>query len=195
MFDLEPATSVLSNLVARVSDDQLAGPTPCTETSVGGMLDHIRGLSVAFAVAATKETLRGDGPGPSADANNLGPDWRTTIPQRLGELAGAWRDPDAWAGMTRAGGLNLPAEAAAAVVADELVVHGWDLAVATGQPFRAADDLVQVAYGFARATVDSNPQGTPGLYGPPVTVPDDAPLLDQLLGLTGRDPAWTARAR
>ncbi|MGH3910617.1 MAG: hypothetical protein ACRDRM_07270 [Pseudonocardiaceae bacterium] len=28
--------------------------------------------------------------------------------------------------------------------------------------------------------------------GAPVPVPDDAPLLDRLLGVTGRDPAWRA---
>lgn len=39
-------------------------------------------------------------------------------------------------------------------------------------------------------TVSQNPDGTPGLFGPPVPVADDAPLLDRLLGLTGRDPAW-----
>lgn len=93
--------------------------------------------------------------------------------------------------MTRAGGLDMPAEVAAAVLADELVVHGWDLASASAQPFAAAGDLVEVAYGFASSTVQQNPSGTPGLYGPPVAVPADAPLLDRLLGLTGRNPAWT----
>lgn len=43
-------------------------------------------------------------------------------------MAGAWKDPAAWTGMTRAGGVDLPGEIAAAVAADELVLHGWDLA-------------------------------------------------------------------
>ncbi len=30
-----------------------------------------------------------------------------------------------------------------------------------------------------------------GLYGPQVAVPADAPALDHILGLTGRDPAWS----
>ena len=29
-----------------------------------------------------------------------------------------------------------------------------------------------------------------GLYGPEVAVPAEAPTLDRILGLTGRDPAW-----
>lgn len=189
MFDLEPATSMLADLVGGIGDDELAAPTPCHDMPVGTLLDHIQGLAVAFTLAATKSVPPGGGR-PSADPSQLGSGWRTTIPARLGELAAAWRDPDAWTGMTRAGGLDMPAEVAAAVVADELVVHGWDLAAASGQPFAPTEELAQVAYGFARATVDRNPEGTPGLYGPPVPVPDDAPLLDRLLGLTGRDPGW-----
>jgi hypothetical protein len=29
-----------------------------------------------------------------------------------------------------------------------------------------------------------------GMYGPEIAVPVDAPTLDRILGLTGRDPAW-----
>ncbi|MDQ2726678.1 MAG: maleylpyruvate isomerase N-terminal domain-containing protein [Actinomycetota bacterium] len=52
MLDLEPATSVLTDLVAGVGDHQLGGPTPCTKASLGDLLDHIDGLSMAFAAAA-----------------------------------------------------------------------------------------------------------------------------------------------
>jgi hypothetical protein len=28
------------------------------------------------------------------------------------------------------------------------------------------------------------------VFGPVVPVPDDAPLLDRVIGLSGRDPGW-----
>jgi CubicO group peptidase (beta-lactamase class C family) len=73
-----------------------------------------------------------------------------------------------------------------------VIVHGWDIAVASGQPFSCEPELLTAAYEWVQATVVRNPHGTAGLFGPPVAVPDDAPLLARLLGLTGRDPAWHA---
>lgn len=78
-------------------------------------------------------------------------------------------------------------------------MHGWDLATATGQPFPAhdgADDpAINAAYAWAWSIAEQNPAGLPGLFGPPVTVPDDAPPLHRLLGVTGRDPAWSPAGR
>ena len=192
MLDLEPATRALTDLVDGMRDDQLAAPTPCREASLGDLMDHLDGLSMAFTAAATKTPLPGGSHGFSADASRIGTDWRTRIPARLAALAGAWRDEAAWAGMTKAGGQDLPAEVAGIIALDEVIVHGWDIAVASRQRFSSEPPLIEAAYGFVQSVVARNPQGTPDLFGPPVPVPDDAPLLDRLLGLTGRDPAWAA---
>ena len=191
MLDLEPATRVLTGVVDGVREEQLTAPTPCTERSLGDLLDHVDGLSLAFTAAATKTPLEGGG-GPSADASRLGADWRPRIRQRLASLASAWREDAAWTGMTHAGGVDLPAEVAGIVALDEVIVHGWDIAVASGQSFSSEARLVEAALQFVQSTVAQNPDGSPGLFGPPVPVPEDAPVLDRLIGLTGRDPAWRA---
>jgi len=113
---------------------------------------------------------------------------------QLAALADAWRAEDAWTGMTKAGGVDLPSELAGLVALDEVVVHGWDLAVASGQPYSVEPDLLDAVYGFVRTSAEQNPEGTPGLFGPPVPVPDDAPLLDRAIGLAGRDPGWRGDA-
>jgi uncharacterized protein (TIGR03086 family) len=190
MHDLEPATKALAGLVGGVRDDQLAGPTPCRDTSLGDLLDHVDGLALAFTSAASKTPLTGGSQGPSADGSRLGPDWRQRITDRLAALAQAWRDPDAWTGTTQAGGVELPGEVAGLVALDEVVVHGWDIAAASGQDFACDPELLEAVHEFVRASAAENPQGTPGLFGPPVPVTDDAPLLDRLIGLTGRDPSW-----
>ena len=191
MLDLRPATDELARLVAGISDDDLTADTPCADTPLAAMLDHVDSLALAFTQAAAKTAPPDGGPPPAAAAENLTADWRTRIPERLGALADAWRVPDAWTGMTGVGGLQLPGEVTGAVAIDELIVHGWDIAVATGQQLRAEPQLVEAAYGFVRATAAQNPTGVPGLFGPPVDVADDAPLLDRLIALTGRDPART----
>jgi uncharacterized protein (TIGR03086 family) len=190
MLDLEPATRTLADVVVGVHDDQLNGPTPCVGTSVAAMLDHIDGLALAFTAAAKHTPPPGGSRPPSADATRLTADWRTRIPSRLAELADAWGYESAWIGMTKAGGQDLPSELAGVIALDEVVIHGWDLAVATGQPFDCAAPLLQAVHGFVRSSAEQNPQGTPGLFGPPIVVPMDAPSLDQVIGLAGRDPAW-----
>jgi uncharacterized protein (TIGR03086 family) len=190
MLDLEPATSALAAVIGRVSDDRLGDPTPCTDTTVGDLIDHVDSFCVAFTAAARKTPLPRPAPAPAPSGARLGVDWRSRIPGRLRELAEAWRDPHAWQGMTEAGGVQMPGELTGAVALDEVIVHGWDIAVATGQRFSCPDDLVHVAYGFVEQTVAANPTGTPGLFGPPLALPESAPLLDRLIGLTGRRPEW-----
>jgi uncharacterized protein (TIGR03086 family) len=197
MLDLEPATREVTRLVDGVREDHLSAPTPCADTPVAALLDHLLGLSLAFTWAARKTTPgedRGTVPGPGrATAEHLDPDWRAVLPERLRELAEAWRDPAAWTSETVAGGVRMPAEQMGVVALDELVMHGWDLARATGQTF--ACDPVSTEAVLAFTTAAARPENAAqreGLFGPVVDVPPDAPALDRALGFAGRDPSWTA---
>src|SRR5487761_1649090 len=144
ILNLGPAAQRLADLIASPDDTDLARPTPCPVYTVGDLIDHIGGLALGFSAAAEKDRARYAGAtGPSGDASRLGEDWRTRIPRDLAALAQAWAEPDAWTGMTSIIGMDIPAEMAGLGVADELVVHGWDLARATGQPY-APDEAARM---------------------------------------------------
>jgi uncharacterized protein (TIGR03086 family) len=189
MTDLAPATAETARIVAGVRAEQLTDTTPCTGTSVAAMLDHLLGLTTAFRMAAEK--VRPEG-GPSADAANLAPDWQTRLPAQLEALATAWRAPGAWDGMAEAGGVQMPASVMGVVALNEVVVHGWDVAAATGQEYRPDPASVQACLEMVGDRTDATDEPE-GLFGPVVPVPADAPPFDRLLGQTGRDPDWALR--
>ena len=190
--DLEPAARRLADLVAGVPDELLDAPTPCPAYTLGDLVDHVGGAASAFTGAAVKDLGDATSQGPSGDASRLGDDWRTRIPRDLAALADAWRDPDAWTGMTKAGGVDLPGEVAGLVALDEVVVHGWDVARATGQAYDCDTPSLEAVNAFvSQFSEPGQEEARAGLFGPVVEVPDDAPLLDRVIGLTGRDPAWS----
>jgi uncharacterized protein (TIGR03086 family) len=171
-----------------VRDEHLDAPTPCPDYTVAGMLGHVHGLSQAFVAAAAKELgpLTQTAPQPGAQA--LPSDWRDSTPNYLDALGLAWREADAWTGMTAAGGVDLPGEVAGLVALDEIVIHGWDVARATGQEFDPGPEAVAAVHSFL---ADFRASGTPSpIFGPEVPVPASASLLDRAVGLSGRDPQW-----
>ncbi|MEV7376614.1 TIGR03086 family metal-binding protein [Streptomyces sp. NPDC090301] len=192
-FDLGPQTRVVARLAAAVPDERLADPTPCPDYAVRNLLGHLTGLAVAFRDAARKDLGPTTDTAPDTALPSLPADWREVLPQVLDELAEAWRDPSAWTGMTRAGSVDLPGGIAAAVAVDELVIHGWDLARATGQEYTPDATALDAAHAFLLAAAEDESRGG-GIFGPVVSVPHDAPLLDRAVGLSGRDPGWTPAA-
>lgn len=192
MHDLGRITSAVGDLVANIDDDQLTEPTPCAAYSLGDLLDHVDGLALAFARAARKEH-ESDAPPQAGDAANLTPDWRTRIPQRLADLAQAWRDPEAWTGQTSAGGIEMDGATTGLVATNEVVLHGWDVARASGQEFTPDDESVATARGFvAMFSGPGTEASREGLFGPELPVPAGAGPLEELLAMSGRDPRWSS---
>ena len=189
MIDLTSACQRTTDVLANVTDDQLTAPTPCEKLRLDELVAHIGGLALAFTAAARKD-FGALTDSPPTDGARLDDDWRASYPARLAELARAWQQPDAWQGMTRVGGVDLPGEVAGSVALTEVVIHGWDVARATGQPFDCDSGTTQALLAHLSQVAAEGP--VEGLFGPAVAVGDDAPALDRAIALSGRDPAWSA---
>jgi uncharacterized protein (TIGR03086 family) len=192
--DLGPAARRLADLVANVKDDALDRPTPCPAYVLGDLIEHVGGLALAFTAAGRKERNDYTEMTGSGDAARLRGDWRGRIPRDLAALAQTWAEPAAWTGMTRIAGDDIPAAVAGLVLADELAVHGWDVARASGQPYACEPDILEAALKFLQmfASPDA-PAGPEVPFGPARILLAEAPLLDRVVGMAGRDPGWSAQ--
>jgi uncharacterized protein (TIGR03086 family) len=183
------AAAPLVEIIPNIKPDQLTAPTPCAEYDVGRLVNHLLFWGPSLEGAARKESL----PPPAeaeADVDLTAGDWAAALEAHLERTAAAWSEPGAWDGSTRMGGpTELPASMIGGMVVGELVVHGWDLARATGQHPAWDDDLLRYLHEEVAASAEQGREM--GIYGPEVAVPASSPTLDRVLGLTGRNPAWT----
>ena len=83
----------------------------------------------------------------------------------------------------------MPARALGEMLLIEVILHGWDVARASGQEVEISDALGAEVLRCVSATADQGRELH--AYGPEVAVADDASDLDKALGLAGRDPNWT----
>ena len=189
--DLGPAARRLADLVANVKDDALDRPTPCPAYKLGDLIEHVGGMALAFAAAGRKERNAYTEMAGAGDASRLGDDWRERIPRDLTALAQVWAEPEAWAGMTRIAGDDSPAAVVGLVLADELAVHGWDVARASGQAYACEPDILDAALRFLQMFASPEaPAGPEVAFGPARVLLEEAPLLDRVVGMAGRDPGW-----
>lgn len=179
----------LSTMVGTISEERLTKPTPCRDYDVAALRDHIVGWLETFATGLSDD----DGRAP-AQPSAVTP---TTAENAAQMRDAAARIADA-VGRGAAdrplhlGESSVPGEMALSMILFEYVVHGWDLATATGESWTPADDAVQAALDFAPGMIPDSARGPDKSFAAVVAVPEDAPLLDRLVGVAGRDPAWSA---
>lgn len=169
----------MAAIVRTITPDQLGNPTPCPEFDVRGLVGHLLHWGPSLAGAGRKEVV---------PPRESGTDPGDLLPL-LDDLVSAWAPPEAWEGETCVvGPATMPAGVIGGMTVGELAVHGWDLAAATGQSLSLDDELLAYLHEEISAGAEQGRQM--GVYGPEVAVPADAPTLDRILGMTGRDPAW-----
>ncbi len=84
----------------------------------------------------------------------------------------------------------MPAAAVGSMMTSEFVLHGWDVAMATGQDIAVSEDLAATALEGVQAIAQMGRDG--GWYGTEVHLPDGASTLDRALAASGRDPRWVS---
>ncbi|TDC76192.1 TIGR03086 family protein [Actinomadura sp. 7K507] len=183
MIDMKPACRQMTDLLAAVSDDQLANPTPCTEYDLGDLIEHIDEVARGFTGIA-----RNDG-GEQATAvrrPDLADGPRADVAKRVQVLGESWDDPDAWRGSTEGPGVELPNELWGKIALTELVVHGWDIAQSIGRDIDLPDDTLKACLDHVAEFVPNAP--IPELWGDAVEAPPGAARLDRILAISGRNP-------
>lgn len=184
------AADAVAEVVRNVKPDQLDAPTPCPGWDVRTLVNHVMFWSaVRSELAARKQTAPADDPVTEETDFTAERDWQATVDTRLARAVAAWSEPGATEGDTGLAGGTMPASLIASMMVGELVLHGWDLARATGRPFDPDPAAIAVAHAMVTTMA---PQGRElGAFGTEVPVPPEASPLDRLLGFSGRDPRWT----
>jgi uncharacterized protein (TIGR03086 family) len=178
--------------VAAVRPDQWSNQSPCEAWNARDVVDHI----VVMHGVMLRPVDRELGPAPSVTHDALGAfkSARADIEAVLDDRELVARECD-----TPSGHMTVERQIDE-VVSDDLVLHGWDLARATGQDDTMEADDVERLWSITTAIPAELMERyrTPGafgpgveVYGPEVKVAKRAPLQDRLLGLIGRDPGWS----
>ncbi|PXW35935.1 UNVERIFIED_CONTAM: uncharacterized protein (TIGR03086 family) [Williamsia faeni] len=186
---LKPVLADLAVVVADTDGHETA-PTPCTELDVAALRNHVAGWLSTFAAGFAD-------PGGRASASGA------QVPQVAEQAAEVIRAAaDQLDSAVRSGadqrplylGENpMPGDMAMSMILWEYIVHGWDLAVATGQEWNPAPEAAAASATFAPTMLTPDYQGPGKPFAPRVPTTENASDLERLLGLSGRDPSWRRR--
>ena len=171
---------LLAEVVGGIDADQLDEPTPCADFTVRGVLEHMIGGATAFAAAFRgQEAAAPDLDDPLA---RFGP--------ALTDLADAISTPGALDRTVAAPFGDVPGETFARFVVLDGLVHGWDLATASGQAYDPPAELVDAVDGFAHQALDPLRDGE--TFAAAVDPAPGATPIERLVAYTGRRPANAA---
>jgi uncharacterized protein (TIGR03086 family) len=170
---LADAADRTGQLVAGIKPDQWGEPTPCAEWDVQSLVAHLINGNTMFAAAIA-------GQAPTYKSLRAGFD------ESAATLLAAFRQPGALEKVVTVPFGRVPGVIALHLRLTELLVHGWDLARATGQPTDFPEHVVEQELAFTvGALAGMPPERRP--FEPPKRVADSAPALDRLVARLGRD--------
>ncbi|MGH3299992.1 MAG: TIGR03086 family metal-binding protein [Trebonia sp.] len=181
------AADAAARTVENVQASQFGRPTPCADWDVRTLLNHL--------IVWTSYSLEARAHGDSVDQDTIDrdfadePGFAAGYRAQLDRALTAWSDPATWEGSLNVMGSPTPAANIAALNIAEMILHGWDLAAATGQAYTVSEPAAAAALEAVEANAELFRQYKG--FAEPVQVPPTATVLDRVLASSGRDPAWT----
>jgi uncharacterized protein (TIGR03086 family) len=167
------AAQAVDDLLAHITSNQWRAPTPCSDWNVANVTQHLVDVNLNFAhqLHPTEPATPTDPhtPGDLLDCYRLS---TATLQRALTVAAGPTAE------------LPRQLRSRLALRVADLLIHGWDIAVATGRPLHVADDLPSEALIFAQNHAAALQRS--GQFAPPQPIDDCAPAIDCLAALSGR---------
>ena len=178
------ALAATGAVVARIGSEQMDVDTPCEGMDVRALLTHV--VSGNLWVAPLVEGRTIEEVGDRFDGDVVGDDAAAAYDMSAESAAAAFERPGAMDDPVAVSYGPVPGRVYAGHRFLDVLVHGWDLAVATGQDRTLDPELVAALWEVVQPQL-AMLQGS-GMFGAEVPVPDEAPLQDRLLGALGRRP-------
>ncbi|MEO8363626.1 MAG: TIGR03086 family metal-binding protein [Ilumatobacteraceae bacterium] len=179
---LDGVLTKTGDLLEGTKKDMKELPTPCPEFRVEDLVNHMVGWTRVFDANCNSRSIEGD-------ANQ----YQCKIHPATEYKTAATSLLDGWKkfGFDRKVQMmsnELPAESVFNMTVMEAVTHGWDLAVATGQPIPYTEQEAEEILTRAEATLPAQYRGPDKPFAQIVEVSASAPAIDRLAGFMGRNP-------
>jgi uncharacterized protein (TIGR03086 family) len=193
--ELASAIGQTGAIVAGVSPEQADLPTPCPDWNLGELMDHLVHDLQMFTARARGEgsgdadAVGGGAPGQEDLSATGGEAYSDRYKRAASDLLEAWRargDLDQTIELPMG---SMPLTWFVGQNTADILVHGWDLARATGQPDGLDPELADASAAWGRENLLPERRGDS--FGQEVPVADDTPASDRLAAVFGRDPAWS----
>jgi uncharacterized protein (TIGR03086 family) len=185
---LAAALDGAGQLLADVRAPQWDDPTPCSDWTVRQLVNHLVGGHRLYTrVLSGKPLPPPDRVGRRGDVDQLGDDPAAAFRTTAEEMMAAFRRPGVLERTHALPAGTLPGPAVVHLRTVETLVHGWDLASATGQAVPFRDEIAADELAFSEQLLGRLPEGRQP-FAPSRPVPDGAPAIDRLAALLGRSP-------
>jgi uncharacterized protein (TIGR03086 family) len=180
------AAAEAGRVVAGATRTPLDSATPDTDWDLRTLLNH----TILWTAYSAERRAYGESAAEDLMSKDFtaDPDYAAQYQAQLDKAVTAWSDPAAWDRELTVMGNATSASEVGAMLIMETVLHGWDVARATGQDYRCDEPLAQALLEtvLAQADMFRQYQG----FADEVNLPDSASAFDRALALSGRDPAW-----